>query len=536
MTIRHFALGFGVPLLLAAQAGCASSPRFRDAPPVWHVDDERNIAEPSERIYDPKQYFANIFVIDRVDRLLQLRDQELAHDINSIEEVPNSTWFTNRIGVRPVSAQEAARSADTGGPPRGQLSVIGAKVGGGNPGFLIQDGTGRKFLIKFDTEQNPELQTSVGVIVNRIFWTVGYNVPSDHVFDFRKEEVRIKPGATFTNAQLEKVPFQRSTLDDVLFSVARRDDGSYRAFASQLLDGKPRGGFSPHGTRDDDENDRIRHEHRRSLRGMRVLAAWVNHSDMKEDNTLDMYVTQGDRRFLKHYFLDFGESMDGHGAEKNRREDGFENFIDWEMQTRAMFSFGLWKRPWEDVQVTEWPSIGAFTSRPFDPFAWREAYPYWPFAEMDLSDGYWGAKLVMRFSRPMVEAIVAEGKLTDPRAARYLVDTLLARRDAIGRAYFEAVSPLDDFELTRDQLCMNDLSVRNGFAASGTVEWLDGSSVTMERALPATGRLCVALPKTDAYTVYRMRVRRGSDRHLPLELHFKGGENARILGLVRVAG
>lgn len=526
-----------LPLVLASQSGCsASSPRFRDAPPIWHVDDRRDIAEPSERIYDPKQYFAKIFVIDRVDRLLQLRDQELAHDINSLEEVPDSTWFTNRVGVRTVTPREAARAADTGGPPRPPLTVIGGKVGGGNPGFLIKDGSGRKFLVKFDTEQNPELQTSVGVIVNRIFWTAGYNVPSDHVFTFRKEELAIEPGATYTDVELNKEPFERSTLDTVLFTTSRREDGTYRAFASQLLEGKPRGGFSPHGKRDDDVNDRVRHEHRRVLRGLRVIAAWVNHSDMKEDNTLDMYVKEGGRRYLKHYFLDFGEAMDGHGAEKGRREDGYENFIDWEMQTRALFSFGLWKRPWEDVYATEWPSVGAFTPAPFDPFAWREAYPFWPFAEMDLSDAYWGAKLVMRFDRPMLEAIVAEGKLSDSRAARYVVDTLLARRDAIGRAYFEAVSPLDDFELANGQLCMTDLSLRHGFASSGFVEWLRGSRAVASRALGADGRLCVPLPKTDAYTVFRLRVRRGDTEHLPLELHFKGGENPRILGLIRVAG
>ncbi|HYP89500.1 MAG TPA: hypothetical protein VEQ59_15135, partial [Polyangiaceae bacterium] len=228
----------GLPALLSCVSGCAaSSPRFRDAPPIWRVDDDQNIAEPSERDYDPKEYFANLFVIKRVDRLLQLRDQELAHNINSLDEVPDSTWFNNRIGVRKVTPEEAARAADTGGPPRAPLTVIGGKLGGGNPGFLIEDATHRKFLVKFDTEENPELQTSVGVIVNRIFWTAGYNVPSDHVFEFRKEALRIKPEATYTNAELNKVPFERSKLDEVLFTVARREDGSYRAFASQLLEG-----------------------------------------------------------------------------------------------------------------------------------------------------------------------------------------------------------------------------------------------------------------------------------------------------------
>jgi hypothetical protein len=525
----------GLLLALASQLGCASSPRFRDAPPIWRVDDDQSIPEPKERQYDPKEYFANIFVIKRIDRLLLLKDQELAHNINSLEEVPDSSWFTNRIGVRVVTPQEAAKAADTGGPPRPPLTVIGAKVGGGNPGFLIKDGTSRKFLVKFDTQQNPELQTSVGVIVNRIFWTAGYNVPSDHVFEFRKDALQIAPDATYTDPQLRKVPFDRSKLDAVLFTAPLQENGKYRAFASQLLEGKPKGGFSPDGQRSDDANDRVRHEHRRELRGMRVIAAWVNHADMKEDNTLDMYVTEGGRRYLKHYLLDFGEAMDGHGAEKGRREEGYENFIDWSMQTKATFAFGLWKRPWESIEPTPWPSVGSFSPTPFDPFEWKEAYPFWPFAEMDLSDGYWGAKLVMRFDRPMLEAIVAEGKLSDPRAAHYLVDTLAARRDAIGRAYFNALSPLDEFALTREQLCMTDLALHYGFASGGRVEWLNGSTVTASRAVNADGRVCVPAPKNDAYTIYRMRVARGDSTLPPLELHFKGGANPRILGIVRLA-
>ncbi|RYZ05871.1 MAG: hypothetical protein EOO73_18335 [Myxococcales bacterium] len=523
-------------LCLAALAcGCASSPRFRDAPPIWRVDDDQNIPEPSEREYDAKEYFANIFVIKRLDRTLQIKDREPAHNVNALEEVPDSAWFQNRLGIRQVPPAEAAKGADTGGPPKPPLSVIGGKLGGGNPGFIIKDQTGRKFLVKFDTEQNPELQTSAGVIVNRVFWTAGYNVPSDHVFWFRREELGIDPGAKYTNPQHDKVPFDASKIDEVLLTAPQPKDGRYRGFASQLLEGKPKGGFSPDGQRKDDDNDRVRHEHRRELRGLRVLAAWVNHSDMKEDNTLDMYVEGNGRRYLKHYFLDFGEALDGHGAEKSRREDGWENFIDWEMQAKAMFAFGLWKRPWEDVKVTPWPSIGSFTAEPFDPLAWREAYPYWPFVEADDADNYWGAKLVMRFDRPMIEAIVAEGKLSDADAARYLVETLVKRRDALGRAYFELVSPLDDFALTPEQLCMTDLSVRYGFVPGGVVEWLNGSKVVFSRSVSADGRVCVKAPQSDAYTVFRMRVRRGKEEHPPLELHFKAGPKARILGLVRLA-
>lgn len=513
----------------------AASPTFRDAPPVWQVDDVRQIAEPAEREYDPKLYFAKIFVLERIDRTLQLRDEQLAGNLNSLEEVPDSSWFQNRIGRRRVSPAEAARAADTGGPPRAPFWIFGGKLGGGNPGFLLKDATGRKFLVKFDTEHNPELQTSAGVIVNRIMWTAGYNVPSDHVFVMRREQLGIAPGARFSDERKNKQAIDWGYINRVLITSPKQPDGSYRAFASQLLEGVPKGGFASDGTRDDDPNDHVPHEHRRELRGLRVLASWVGHTDMKEDNTLDMYVTDGQRRYLKHYLLDFGEALDGHAAEKGRREDGWEHFIDWEMQAKATLSFGLWKRPWEDVKPTPWPALGSFSQHPFEPLAWREAYPFWPFAEMDASDAYWAAKLVLRFDRALLEAIVAEGKLSNADAERYLIDTLLARRDAIGRVYLDQVSPLDDFELTAKRLCMTDLALRYGFASHSTVEWLRAGEVQLALPTGRHGRVCVNLRGGDEYTVFRMRVRRPDGPRPALELHFKAGARARILGLVRVA-
>lgn len=525
-------------LLCGSLLGCASSPRFKDAPPIWRVDDDQHIAEPSAREYEAKEYFAKVFFMQRLDRTLELRDLEPAHNANSLEEVPDSTWFQNRIGVRKLAPAEVARGHDAGGPPRPPFSVVSGKVGGDKPGFVMKDVTGRRFIVKFDSLRNPEQQTAAGVIVNRALWAAGYNVPSDHVFTFARRELELAPGARYIDPEERSHPFTLNKLDEILATSPRSPGDHYRALASQLLEGEPKGGFSPTGTRDDDPNDRVRHEHRRELRGLRILAAWLGHTDIKEDNTLDMYVERNGRRFLVHYLLDFSEALAGHAAEKDRPEDGWEHFIDWEMQTKATFTFGLWQRPWEEVRETRWPAIGAFTAEPFDPRAWREAYPFWPFAEMDAVDAYWGAKLVMRFERAHLEAIVAEGKLSEPEAARYLVDTLLARRDAIGRAYLDALSPLDELLLTPGRLCMTDLALRYGLVKSGTVEWLGkGSDVRLSRALPPSGRLCVRVSEqSDAYTVFRMRVRRPDGARPAMELHFKAGPKPRILGLIRDVG
>jgi hypothetical protein len=255
---------------------------------------------------------------------------------------------------------------------------------------------------------------------------------------------------------------------------------------------------------------------------------------MKEDNTLDMYVNEGGRRFLRHYLIDFGEALGGHAAEKGRYEDGFEHYWDWERQSRAFVSFGLWKRPWEDVKDTPWPSIGPFVAEPFDPRYWREAYPYWPYFETDEADAFWGAKLVMRFDRPLLEAIVKKGQLSDPQAAAYLVDTLLARRDKIGHAYLEALTPLDDFTIAPESLCAVDLGVAYGLAKQGVVEALTGNNdVATRHTVDRSGRVCIPVREHGRYAVYRLRVVRGKKALPPMQVHFKTGPGRRILGLIR---
>jgi hypothetical protein len=524
-----------VALASAVSCSCGGGPLFQDAPTVWQVDDQRNIAEPHERKFNRTEYYARIYFAEQADRALRLPDEEPAWNTNSHDEVPDSTWFQNRIGARIVKPAEAARGSLQGPPPQPPFQIVSGKIGGGTPGVLIKDRLGRKFLVKRDTRANPELHSAAGAIVNRIFWTLGYNVPEDQVFELRRDQLHIEPGATYKDALGDKVPFTEANVDAILAHGPPPNQGAYRALASRLLDGKPMGGFPKEGTRADDANDRVPHQHRRELRGLRVFAAWVGHTDMKEDNTLDMFVEQGNAHFLRHYLVDFDAALNEHAVEMDRPEDGWEYFVDWRAQTKATLAFGLWKRPWEDVTPTPWPSVGSFSAQPFAPRAWRETYPYAPFAEMDDADAYWAAKLVMRFDRPLLEAIVEQGRLSAPVAAHYLVDTLLARRDAIGREFLQAVTPLDDFALERGTMCMTDLAVHHRLAPPGVIEWLSGSRVLTARAENTDGRICVTLPTTEAYRIFRIRVRRRATSAPPMELHFKGGPHARLLGVVRVA-
>jgi hypothetical protein len=533
----RFALLAGL-CVLGQNVGCASGPRFKDQPIVWRVDDARHIAEPEEEEYLKLQYFADVFALRRLTRQMEVKDREHAHNTNALDEVPDSTWFQNRIGRRAVTQEELTRgpSADRVTPP---LTITGGKVGGGNAGFIVLDANKKKFLIKFDRHPNPEMQTGAAAIGGRLFWAMGYFVPSDNVFTLRREDLIIGPKASWKDDTKDKHPFTVKELDSVLATSPRHADGTYRALASQLLEGEAKGGCLPEGVRDDDPNDHVRHEHRRELRGLRVFAAWTGHTDMKQDNTLDMYIEEGGRKFLRHHLIDFGEIFAGHHAEKgNRDEDGWEHYWDWENQTKAFLALGFWTRPWENRLRTKWPAIGAFAAEDFDPHLWREAYPYFPFMEADAEDHYWGAKIVMRFERSHVQAAVATGQFSDPEAAAYLVETLLKRRYKVGMAYLESLTSFDDLTIGPGGLCGVDLGVRYRLASGGDLERLDveDDDVVAERVKVAPdGRACLAIPRTEDYTVYRIRARRGTIERPPMEVHLKGGANARILGIIRRA-
>ena len=115
---------------------------------MWRIDDRRDIAGPSENPYIRTIHYGNIFVFHPVERALELPDGEKARDINAIEEVPDSTWFRNRIGLYDVAPAEVASAK--GHPPH-ELSFIltAGKKEGTAPGAIAEDQTGRTFLVKF---------------------------------------------------------------------------------------------------------------------------------------------------------------------------------------------------------------------------------------------------------------------------------------------------------------------------------------------------------------------------------------------------
>jgi hypothetical protein len=68
---------------------------------------------------------------------------------------------------------------------------------------------------------------------------------------------------------------------------------------------------------------------------------------------------------------------------------------------------------------------------------------------MDDADAFWGANLASRFTDEMIHAIVAAGELSNPKAARYLEDVIIRRRDKVVAYWITRTNPLDGFTVSR---------------------------------------------------------------------------------------
>lgn len=528
--IKQFFIGLFMGFL---GVGCSTTPRFKDQPVTWKVYDNQDISEPKEFRPTAAEYFGGIFFTRRLTRLLELGDIEVAHNTNAIDELPDSTWFTNRIGIQNIAPETIAKGLNSE-PPKLPLTVIQGKSGGGHPGFRVKDQEAREFLVKFDIKKNPEIKTASSVIVNRIFWGAGYHVPSDNIFQFCRGDLELSPDAKIKDKFNNMVPMTWKDVDKVLKNSPLVSNDCYRVLASEIIKGKPKGGFDPEGVRGDDPNDRIPHEHRRELRGLKVFSAWLSNTDILQGNTLDIYVNENGRGFIRHYLVDFDATLGAHKAIVGHNRFDWENDWDWTYQPGATVSFGLWKRPWESLKETPWPSVGIFSSDHFDPERWREAFPYWPFTEVDITDAYWAAKIIMKFSRDHLKAIVAEGKFSNLDAADYMVETLMKRRDIIGKTYFEAVSPIDYFKVNGNSICAEDLSIQYDLVRVGSLERILDNGKIEAFPISHTGEVCFPMQSEKGYHSDRLRIRRNHDVRPIMQLHYIYDQTPRIVGLVRV--
>lgn len=438
-----------------------------------------------------------------------------AQNVNAFDEVPDSSWFVNRIGASPMSPEQAARGYCPHGPeleanpkPRAWTIDYG-KDNGANPGFRVNVG-GQKYMFKTDDTQ-PERATAATAIASRFYFAAGWWAPCDAVVYFKRDALSLKPGLKVKANVGPARDFDEAALTKTLAKTGRRGD-MYRATASRFIPGKPLGPFTYEGLRPDDPSDVIPHENRRDLRGARVIAAWLNHFDSREQNTMSTWMADDpkdpkSRGHVRHWYIDLGDCF---GSEWDvdgfSRRHGHSYILDFPNMAEDFITLGIPTRPWDVAYRTPGAEIfGYFKAFDFDPDVWRGEYPNPAFSRMTERDAAWAARIIARFTPAHIAATVKVGDFTNPEHEKWLTEVLIERRKILLKRYFAKLSPLTDVSIDPGgRVCAVDLARRTGvlggFKYTAKVKRSTDEPVAGNVEVGDDGKVCVPIaPKTNLH-------------------------------------
>ena len=476
-------LGFCLTAALTLTAiidGGAQGRKFFSDDPITRVVDSQDASGVKEREID--------LVYDTLENSFHRPGDTTpnvrAQSVNTIDEVPDSTWFTNRLGTRAITVDELLKGPDmTAGPAAGMWTVIDAKNDGVTPGFTVRDSQGTVWFLKVDPPGYRAMATGTEVVVTKLFWALGYFVPEVHLATLRPDELTIDETAMVTPPSGNERRMKQSDIRALLRRAHRNEDGTYRVIASKALDGEPVGGFRFYSVRSDDPNDVIRHEHRRELRAYGTFAAWVNHVDSKSINTLDTLIDQDAKKVVRHHLLDFGSTIGSAGVYPREAFEGSEYLVEGKKTLAGMPTFGFYIRDWRTTPMYRARSVGAFPSEheDWDPDKWKPRYGNSAFRAARLDDKFWAARRLQGFTDEMLRAVPRVGQFNDPQSEEMLAKFLIDRRDAIIRRYLPAVNPVVDVQLAAAGLTFRNAAVDAKVAAAPqemTVTWSQFNNAT----------------------------------------------------------
>lgn len=436
--------------------------------------------------------------------------------VNTLGEVMEGPWYNMRHYRKRMTPAELRMGPDQDDPPsdQGVWEVLTTRRTGVRPGILIRDADGQIYLLRFDQQRRPETTTGADIVTNRLMWALGYWTTDDYLVYFERDQMRVSEVGEDVSPMGNLRPILEEDVDRFLRDVPYDPARGYRALAHRAPNTKLLGPIQLHGTRKDDPNDIYPHEHRRDLRGLQVIYAWLNHAVVSPFSLLDVVATAEDGTpYIKHLHIDFVEALGSAYDERKPAWHGWERMFGWKSSGRNLARFGVVTPDWAKAKYPNLRGVGKFEYNVFDPERWMTAYPIVPFENMLPDDAFWAARQIMHFTDEEIVEIVKVGQYSDPDAAAWIAETLVERRNKIGAVYFRKVLPLDRFRVEGDRLAFDDLAIEHDMIASRTysMQWFSFDNASGDRTL-------IGAPEENAFEIRTPPARQVGQYYLGVEV------------------
>lgn len=490
----------------AAALGCSyAPPRFADAPAVTAVNDHRPVPRPRPRLLLAPFDVADAYVRQGLTYALDPADTQLALDVNSLDEVVLSSWWSPPDeAARPLADYRQA------GPPEPPLVLVPGHIPSDRPGsVLVKDARGIQYVVIPDPPTRPGLHSSAGVVASRLLFALGWRVPEAH---------------------------------------AIHQENGEPALAIRWPIGVDLGPTPPFRGRFDDPNDTIARKDRRTLRALPRVLAWLAKRDLDVGDLRDSYVGEGDRGYVLHWVfglegalgVDALDRMLAKARDPDRPADS---------SAARFYTLGLGAPHDVPMPVTSSVSLGLWgpvlALDEFDP-----SPPFEPFRYITSADDVWIGKRLAALPRRVIEDAVRATPLED--ADRAIVTFRLEeRRRAIAAWCLARGTPLDPVSVSVDpggdvRIRLVDRAVQSGLARIADASWATGLYDADGDALPGVadafkiddGVEVVVRPgllRGLDYVAVRITGSRGADvlpRAMEVHLALGGGKPPRVVGVV----
>jgi hypothetical protein len=464
----------------------------------------------------PAEYFSP-FIWDQVDNVafarmsrgLSIETTGEAANVNSMDEVPDSSWFLNkpRGDASHDDAPGACKPDDmlpaAADVKDGEWVIDHGKDNGSTLGFRINIKGKGKYMLKADDEGLPERASAASVIGAAIYDEVGYYTTCEQVAVFKKEQLKLTPGLKVIDNEGISHAFDDKSLEKALKSTTHYSGDLIRMQASKWLPGLTIGPFRYIGTRKDDPNDVIEHASRRELRAGQIMAAWLDHWDAREQNSMDVWMAANEKDkdsspgHVMHYILDTSDTLGGAVSvdEMSRRLGHSYNF-DFVDVFGSLFTFGIREYPWDRAEkLPGKEKFSYFGTKDFDPAQWKPLYPNPAFLAMTEHDAAWMARKLARFSKADIDRIVRLGMWKQEGDIRFLSNALEVRLQRILQRYFSKLSPIGEVRKEGDKICGTDFArLREVYGPNrykySVVERHEGKSIPLTATPGDDGAVC----------------------------------------------